>query len=145
MAWRQNRAVAVQGGKVQLLHQAVGLFPDGEAGGDFCPDQLIQLLGLEVLFPQAHRFHTAADVHPHQVGGNLIGDGHGGAHRAALAGVDIRHHPDPAALGKLLAAQQDHLGDRGLIHHIGKDLSAVIFSADFQQKQHLPCVFSLPV
>ena len=45
---------AVQGGKVQLLHQAVGLFPDGEAGGDFCPDQLIQLLGLEVLFPQAH-------------------------------------------------------------------------------------------
>ncbi len=94
--------------------------------------ELIQLLGLEVLFPQAHRLHAAADVHPHQVGHHPLGDGHSGAHGAARPGVDIRHHPDAAALGKLLAAKKNHLGDGGLVHHVGKNFGAVVFSADFQ-------------
>ena len=62
-------------------------FPDGEAGGDLFINQLVQLLKLQPPLPDAGGLHAAPDVHTHQIGHHLVGDGHGGADSTARPGV----------------------------------------------------------
>ena len=111
--------------QVDLAEVAVGPVPDGEAGGDFLIDQLVQLLEFHMTLPDAGGLHATADVHPRQVGHHLIGDGHGGANGTSLAGVDVGHKPDTAARCERLVAQLLHLGDGCVIHNIGEDFSRV--------------------
>ena len=122
---------AAQLPQVDLAAVSVRLFPDGKAGGDLFIDQLVQLLQFQTPLPDADGLHAAADVHPHQIGHHLVGDGHGGADGAALAGVDIGHQPDAAARGKFLIAQLLYLCKGGAVHHIGEDFGLVVFSSDF--------------
>ena len=111
--------------QIDLAEVAVGPVPDGEAGGDFLIDQFVQLLEFHIALLDAGGLHAAADVHPHQVGHHLIGDGHGGANGTALAGVDVWHKPDTAARCERLVAQLLNLCDGCVIHNIGEDFSRV--------------------
>ena len=124
-------AGTAQFAQVDLIEIAVGLIPDGEAGGDLLIDQLVQLLKLQSSLPDAGGLHAAADVHPHQIGHHLVGDGHGGADGAARPGVDVGHEPDTAARRKFLVAQFLNLCDGGTVHHIGEDLGLIVFSFNF--------------
>ena len=69
---------------------------------------------LQPPLPDAGGLHAAPDVHTHQIGHNLVADGHGGADGTALAGVNVGHEPDAAARRKFLIAQLLNLcdGDR---------------------------------
>ena len=114
--------------QVDLVRVPVDGGAHRKAGGDFLPDQLIQLLQLQMVLPEPGRLHAAADIHPHQVGDHPVGDGHGGAHGAPRPCVDVGHQPDAAAGSKLLIAQLNHLGDGRLVHHVGKNLCLIVLS-----------------
>ena len=126
-----HMAGTAQFAQVDLIEVAVGLIPDGEAGGDFFINQLVQLLKLQPPLPDAGGLHAAPDVHTHQIGHRPIDDGHGGADGTALAGVNVGHEPDAAARRKFLIAQLLNLCDGGAVHHIGEDLGLIVFSFDF--------------
>ena len=117
--------------QVDLIEVAVGLIPDGEAGGDLFINQLVQLLKLQPPLPDAGGLHAAPDVHTHQIGHHLVGDGHGGADSTARPGVNVGHEPDAATRRKFLIAQLLNLCDGGAVHHIGEDLGLIVFSFDF--------------
>ena len=51
--------------QVDLIEVAVGLIPDGEAGGDLFINPLVQLLKLQPPLPDAGGLHAAPDVHIH--------------------------------------------------------------------------------
>ena len=131
----QLRPVQVHGLYAQQLLQidifckAVGFVLNRKAGRDHFPDQLVQLLQFQMFFFHSNRFHAAADIHAHQIGADLILNGHGGSHGAAGAGMDIRHHADAAALGIRLIQQVDDLRYRLPVHHIGVDEGLCIFSS----------------
>ena len=120
---------AAKGLQIDLVCIAVGLIANGKARGDLGADQLVELLQLHVLVLQPDRLHAAADVHAHQIGTDLVGDGHGGSHGAACTGVNVGHHADPTALRIGLIEEADDLGDRFLIHHVGEDLRLRVFSS----------------
>ena len=101
----------VQLRQVDLAEIAMGLVPNGEAGRDFLINQLVQLLQLQSVFPDAGRLHAASDIHPHQIWHHFIRDGHGGADGAAFPRMNIRHQPDAAACCKFLIAQFLNLCD----------------------------------
>ena len=112
----------------------MGFVPNGEAGGDLFIDQLVQLLQFQTGFPDADGLHTASNIYAHQIGHHRVGDGHGGADGAACSGMDVGHQPNTAARCKFLVAQLLHLCNGGAVHHVGKNLSLIIFSFDLDHK-----------
>ena len=115
--------------QVDLPGVAVGLGADGKARGDLGADELVQLLQLHMLVLEDDGLHAASDVHAHQIGTDLVPDGHGGAHGAACTGVDVGHHAHPATLRIGLIEEADDLGDGFLVNGFGKDLGLRVFSS----------------
>ena len=122
--------IAVQPGQIDLCGIAMGRIPHGKAGGDGGADELVELLGLEMRLPQDGGLHAAADVHAHEIGDELVGDGHGGADGAALACMDIGHDADRSALCEGLAAQLKDLCGAGLVRFFGKNAGAGVCALD---------------
>ena len=121
-------------GQVNLVVVGVAAVPDGEAGGDFAVDELVQPFQLHPLAGHRHRLHAAADVHPHQVGHHLVADGQGGADGAAHPGVDIGHDADLAARREGLVAEGLDLAASARFQLIAEDPGGVVGSFDLDHR-----------
>ena len=87
--------------------------------GDLAADQFIQLGKIQFPLFQPYGLHTAADVHAHHSGHDLIGNGHGRADGTADTRVHIRHNADFAVGKRSLVTHGADLLRRLLLQLIG--------------------------
>ncbi len=79
---------------------------------------------------EADGLHTTANIDTHHIGDKLVLDCHGGANGGTGPGMDIRHDPDLAALGKGLVDQILDLLTGGGFKVPGKDLGLIVKALD---------------
>ena len=99
--------------------------------------RFIQLLQIGLAFSQTHRVHAAADIHADYVGDGLVGDRHGGADRAALAGVHVGHDADLTSFGQGVVTHSADLLDRFVLNDLGVADRGINFSFDFKHGFYL--------
>ena len=90
-------------------------------------NEAVQLRQIQPFVFQFHGFHAATNVHTHQVGHDLVCNGHGRADGTACAGVHIGHDTDSAALGEWLLHQFLNLSRRSGFDGVGVQTTAVLY------------------
>ena len=109
--------------------------PGIHAGGDIVRGG-IHLLHVDLDRTQTDCVHTAPDIHAHDIGDCLVGDSHGGADRAALPGMDIRHDADSAIRCERIVAHPANLLDGLILDDFRKAEGCIHFPFDFHHLHH---------
>lgn len=93
----------------------------GKAGGYIFSDHPVQLLKLCITLIQLHTGHPAANIHSQELRNYPVCHCHGQSDGTHLAGMDVRHHTDSAALGYLTVTYHLNLSLRIRLHILRED------------------------
>lgn len=91
----------------------------------------IQLCQINVDPAQIYGVHSAADIHAHDIGNNLIPYCHGSSNGAAPPCVNVGHDSYLASLGKRIVAHFANLFDCLVFDDLGVADCGIYFSLDF--------------
>ena len=95
---------APQPAQIHLLGIDMRRFPDGKAGGYLAVNELVQPVQLNFPLGKSYCLHATANIHPYQIGNNLVPYCHGSSDGASCASMHIRHNPNTAPTGRRLVA-----------------------------------------